>query len=313
MTDDASGTEQGRPDPGLGAVMSERRQLLGLAYRLLGSVTEAEDVVQETYTRWYAMSAEQREAIESPGAWLTTVAGRVCLDLLRSARARRERYVGEWVPEPLPPGTDWVSGRWDGGGAVDPADRVTLDESISMAFLVVLELMTPAERVAFVLHDVFRYSFAEVSSIVGRSEAACRQLASSARRRVRAAQPSPTPAAAYAETVRAFKRAWEAKDIEALVGLLAPDATATGDGGGVVQAVPRPVEGAEEIARFFAGRMDVMPDLELLETTVNGRPGLVAQVDGVPVSVLAFAVTGERIQRIWSVLNPAKLRLWREG
>ena len=313
MTDDASGTEQGRPDPGLGAVMSERRQLLGLAYRLLGSVTEAEDVVQETYTRWYAMSAEQREAIESPGAWLTTVAGRVCLDLLRSARARRERYVGEWVPEPLPPGTDWVSGRWDGGGAVDPADRVTLDESISMAFLVVLELMTPAERVAFVLHDVFRYSFAEVSSIVGRSEAACRQLASSARRRVRAAQPSPTPAAGYAETVRAFKRAWEAKDIEALIGLLAPDATATGDGGGVVQAVPRPVEGAEEIARFFAGRMDVMPDLELLETTVNGRPGLVAQVDGVPVSVLAFAVTGERIQRIWSVLNPAKLRLWREG
>ena len=120
-----------------------------------------------------------------------------------------------------------------------------------MAFLVVLELMTPAERVAFVLHDVFRYSFAEVSSIVGRSEAACRQLASSARRRVRAAQPSPTPAAAYAETVRAFKRAWEAKDIEALIGLLATDATATGDGGGVVQAVLRPVEGAEEIASLI--------------------------------------------------------------
>ncbi len=113
--------------------------------------------------------------------------------------------------------------------------------------------------------------------------------------------------------MRAFKRAWAAKDIDALIGLLAPGATATGDGGGLVRAVLRPIEGAEEIARFFAGRMDVVPDLELLETTVNGQPGLVAQVDGVPVSVLAFEVTGERIQQIWSVLNPDKLRLWREG
>ncbi|WAZ19637.1 RNA polymerase sigma factor SigJ [Streptomyces cinnabarinus] len=309
----ASGAEHSRPDPGLSAIMNERQQLLGLTYRLLGSLTEAEDVVQETYTRWYAMSAAQREAIESPGAWLTTVASRICLDQLGSARARRERYVGEWVPEPLPASTDWVSGRWGGGTAIDPADRVTLDESINMAFLVVLELMTPAERVAFILHDVFRYSFAEVASIVGRSEPACRQLASSARRRIRAAQPAAVPAAGRADTVRAFKRAWAAKDIDALIGLLAPGATATGDGGGLVRAVLRPIEGAEEIARFFAGRMDVVPDLELLETTVNGQPGLVAQVDGVPVSVLAFEVTGERIQQIWSVLNPDKLRLWREG
>jgi RNA polymerase sigma-70 factor (ECF subfamily) len=311
---DASGAEDIRPDdPGLSAIMSERRQLLNLTYRLLGSLTEAEDVVQETYTRWYAMSAPEREAVESPGAWLTTVASRICLDLLGSARARRERYVGEWVPEPLPADTQWISGRWGGGTAVDPADRVTLDESINMAFLVVLELMTPAERVAFILHDVFRYSFAEVAAIVGRSEPACRQLASSARRRIRASQTAAAPAARSADMVRAFKAAWEAKDINALIGLLAPDATATGDGGGLVQAVLRPIEGAEQIARFFAGRMDVVPDLRLAESTVNGQPGLVAEVDGVPVSVLAFDVAGDRIRQIWSVLNPDKLRLWRES
>src|SRR5918994_3603076 len=145
----------GRPDPSLAAIVSERRQLINLAYRLLGSLADAEDVVQETYARWYAMSRQQQDAVESPGAWLTKVASRICLDLLGSARARRERYVGEWIPEPPPQPTEWISGR-PGGPTVDPADRVTLDESINMAFLVVLESMTPAERVAFTLHDVFR-------------------------------------------------------------------------------------------------------------------------------------------------------------
>jgi RNA polymerase sigma factor (sigma-70 family) len=182
----------GRADPGLDAIMSERRQLINLAYRLLGSLADAEDAVQETYARWYAMPGQQREAIESPSAWLTTVASRICLDLLGSARARRERYVGEWLPEPLPDPAEWIGGQ-PGGATADPADRVTLDESVSMAFLVVLESMTPAERVAFILHDVFGYSFAEVAGITGRSPAACRQLASSARRRIRASQPPPTP------------------------------------------------------------------------------------------------------------------------
>lgn len=163
-----SGPAASPSDPGLSVLENERRQLISLAYRLLGSVAEAEDVVQETYARWYAMTPRQREDIASPGGWLTTVASRICLDLLGSARARRERYVGEWIPEPLPDGTEWISGRW-GGATVDPADRVTLDESINMAFLVVLDSMTPAERVAFVLHDVFRYSFAEVAEIVGRT------------------------------------------------------------------------------------------------------------------------------------------------
>jgi RNA polymerase sigma factor (sigma-70 family) len=304
-----SGPGNGRPGPSLSVIMSERRRLINLAYRLLGSLAEAEDAVQETYARWYAMSPQQQNAIESPGAWLTTVASRVCLDLLGSARARRERYVGEWLPEPLPGPAAWVGGR-PGGAPADPADRVTLDESVSMAFLVVLESMTPAERVAFVLHDVFGYSFTEVAKIAGRTPAACRQLASSARRRVRESRPPATPAAHQAGIVRAFKSAWEAQDIKALIGLLDPSATATADGGGLVSAALRPVQGAEQVARFAVHIAGTVPGLTILERTVNGQPGLIAQQDGVTVTVFAFDIAGDRISRIWAVRNPDKLRPW---
>src|ERR1700722_7848149 len=300
----------GRPDPGLDAIMSERRQLINLAYRLLGSLAEAEDAVQETYARWYAMSAQQQEAIESPGAWLTKVASRICLDLLGSARARRERYVGQWIPAPLPEPAEWPGGR-PGGLAAGPADPVTLDESVSMAFLVMLDSMSPAERVAFILHDVFRYSFAEIAEITGRTPAACRQLASSARRRSAAAQPPAAPAAGQAGIVRDFRLAWEAQDIGALIGLLDPGATVTGDGGGLVSASPEPVEGAEQVASslvWLARR--AQGRLTFLERTVNGQPGLVAQRDGVTVAVYAFDIAGDRIRRMWAVLNPDKLRPW---
>jgi RNA polymerase sigma factor (sigma-70 family) len=304
---------QGRPDSGLSAIMSERRQLINLAYRLLGSLAEAEDVVQETYARWYTMSRRQQDAIESPGAWLTKVASRICLDLLGSARARRERYVGEWIPEPLPEPAEWISRR-PGGATVDPADRVTLDESINMAFLVVLESMTPAERVAFTLHDVFRYPFSEVAEITGRTPAACRQLASSARRRIRASQAPATPTAQQAGIVRDFKRAWEAQDIDALIGLLDPDATAVADGGGLVSAALQPIEGAEQIARHYVGIAGRTPDkVTILERTVNGQPGLVAQHDGVTVTVFAFDLAGDRIKHIWAIRNPDKLRPWTMG
>ncbi|MFJ6083925.1 RNA polymerase sigma factor SigJ [Streptomyces sp. NPDC092369] len=293
--------------------MSERRQLINLGYRLLGSLADAEDVVQETYARWYAMPVARRDAVASPGGWLTTVASRICFDLLRSARARRERYVGEWIPEPVPDRTEWTGG-WAGGAAADPADRVTLDESVNMAFLVVLESMTPAERVAFVLHDVFRFSFADVAEIVGRTPGACRQLASSARRRVRASRSSAAPAtsgARRADVVRHFKEAWQAQDIDALVRLLDPDATVTGDGGGLASAAPRPIVGGELVARYFADLLARAPaEVIVLERTVNGQAGLVAQVNGVTEVVLAFDVDGDRIRHIWGVRNPEKLRSW---
>jgi RNA polymerase sigma factor (sigma-70 family) len=297
-------------DPGFDAVMSERRQLVNLTYRMLGSLAEAEDAVQETYARWYALTGPQRAAIESPGAWLTTVASRICLTVLGSARARRETYVGDWIPEPLPGPSAWAAGQ----PGADPADRVTLDESVSMAFLVVLDAMTPAERVAFVLHDVFRYPFAEVAGITGRSPAACRQLASSARRRVSAARPGPGPAGAQADVIRAFRRAWEAKDIAALIGLLDPDATAVADGGGLAVTFPRPVEGAAEVARVWMILADrVRGGMTLAECPVNGQPGLVARQDGQVVSVFAFGFVGNRISRIWVVRNPEKLRHWPAG
>jgi RNA polymerase sigma-70 factor (ECF subfamily) len=308
-----SGPGHGQSDPGLDAIMSERRRLINLAYRLLGSLTEAEDAVQETYARWYAMTAQDREAIASPGAWLTTVASRICFTTLGSARVRRETYVGEWIPEPVPEPGEWITG-WPGGTTIDPADRVTLDESVNMAFLVVLDSMTPAERVAFILHDVFRYSFVEVAEIVGRTPAACRQLASSARRRIRASQAPPTPAARQADIVKAFKAAWEAKDIAALIGLLDPDATAIADGGGLAVTFLRPIEGGEQIARAWVEIASRAPsDMTFLECTVNGQPGLAAQQDGTTVTVFAFSVAGDRIKRIWVVRNPEKLRRWTTG
>ncbi|HEY3687892.1 MAG TPA: sigma factor-like helix-turn-helix DNA-binding protein, partial [Streptosporangiaceae bacterium] len=189
---------------------------------------------------------------------------------------------------------------------------VTLDESVNMAFLIVLESMTPAERVAFVLHDVFRYPFADIADIVGRTPAACRQLATSARRRISAARPAATPATPAAERaglVRDFKRAWEAKDIGTLIGLLDPAATATSDGGGLVTASLHPIAGAETIARFFVGLAERAPAMTIEERTVNGQPGLVSRLGG-GISVLAFDVADGRITRVWAVRNPEKLRPW---
>jgi RNA polymerase sigma-70 factor (ECF subfamily) len=282
--------------------MSERRQLINVAYRLLGSLADAEDVVQETYARWYALTPAQRDEIESPVAWMTRVASRICLDVLGSARVRRERYVGEWLPEPVP----------DEGDAADPADRITLDESVNMAFMVVLESMTSAERVAFILHDVFRYSFAEVAEVVGRTPAACRQLASSARRRVRSSPaPATSPPTRAGAIVREFKEAWEAADINALIALLDPDARAVADGGGLAEANLHPIVGAEEIARGLITVLSRTRDMTMLLRTVNGRPGLVLRQDGVIGTVIAFDIAGDRITRIWAIRNPEKLRPWK--
>jgi RNA polymerase sigma-70 factor (ECF subfamily) len=291
-------------------ITRERGSLINLAYRLLGSFAEAEDAVQETYARWYGLSRPQQDAIESPGAWLTRVASRICLNMLDSARARRETYVGQWLPEPLPDPAEAFQAR--PAAAADPADRVTLDESVNMAFLVVLESMTPAERVAFVLHDVFAYPFTEVAEITGRTPAASRQLASSARRRIHAARPPATTTAPQASVVIDFKRAWEANDVGALVGLLDHNVTLTGDGGGRVRAALRPYEGAEEVARFLAAIMSNAPSNgRLVERTVNGQPGLAGELDGEIIAVYAFEIISDKVAHIWSILNPEKLQLWR--
>ncbi|MFE3737253.1 RNA polymerase sigma factor SigJ [Streptomyces sp. NPDC059134] len=297
-------------------VAGERRQLMNVAYRLLGSLAEAEDAVQEAYARWYALPQDRRDVIVSPGAWLTTVTGRICLDVLGSARARRERYVGAWLPDPLPDRAEWHLGH--GGGPTspvaltDPADQMILDESVTMAFLVVLESMTPAERVAFVLHDVFRYPFAEIAGILDRTPAACKQLAASARRRVRGARP-PVKAARQAEAVRRVKEAWEAKDIAALVDLLDPAAVMTADGGGLVGTVLRPIEGGARIAQYLVAIADKAVGLELLERSVNGAPGLVARQAGAVATVASFEIADGRVTRIWAVRNPEKLRPWARG
>jgi hypothetical protein len=171
----------------------------------------------------------------------------------------------------------------------------------------------PAERVAFVLHDVFGYPFAEIASIVGRTPAACRQLASAGRRRIRAARPAAARTARQAAIIRDFRNAWRTGDIAALVALLDPGATMTSDGGGQATAAPRPIEGAGPVARYLAGLAARAPDLAILERTVNGQPGLVAQQNGTTVTVFAIDVTGGHVTRIWAVRNPARLRPWITG
>nr|BFD87566.1 RNA polymerase sigma factor SigJ [Streptomyces sp. Xyl84] len=295
---------------GKDGIAGERRQLINVAYRLLGSVTEAEDAVQDAYARWYGLPPGRQEEILSPGAWLTTVTGRICLDLLGSARVRRERYVGAWLPEPLPDRGEWAHAGGTGAtGPADPADQIVRDESVTMAFLVVLESMTPAERVAFVLHDVFRYPFAEIAGVLDRSPAACKQLAASARRRVGAAR-APVTAPGQAAVVRHVKEAWETKNIAALIGVLNPAAVMTADGGGLAGAVLRPVEGGARIAQYMVAIAERAPGLALLERSVNGTPGLVAERDGTVMTVASFDVADGRVTRIWVVRNPEKLRLW---
>jgi RNA polymerase sigma factor (sigma-70 family) len=293
----------------LSTVVGDRRRLMNIAYRLLGSVTDAEDAVQETFTRWCALAPEQQESIESPNAWLSTVVSRVCLDQLGSARAKRERYVGPWLPEPVPDRTEWSGGPHT--RTADPAERITLDESVDMAFLIVLEAMTPPERVTFLLHDVFRFPFAEIAEMVGRTPAACRQLAYSARRRI-PERPAEVMTAQRSDLIRSFRRAWESKDVTALVGLLDPTVVAVADGGGVVIAAWYPIEGRDEVARYFVELARFAGELTLLERTVNGQPGLVAIHDATIAAVYAFEIADDRIRRIWAIRNPEKLRLWTE-
>lgn len=297
-----------REPEGLGELLDERKHLMNLAFRMLGSWNDAEDVVQQTYVRWFQLTDEERDAIERPRAWLTTVASRICLNILDSARVRRERYVGEWLPEPLP--THSTDAATASAPAVDPLDRITLDDSVSMALLVVLESLTPAERVAFVLHEVFGVPFAEIADIVGRSPEATRQLASSARRHVRDLRARPTDASEHARLVTAFRLACESGDLDALVAVLDPDVTSVSDGGGKVRAALRPVVGSDNVARFILGVLRKAPDLTIDEEEVNGELGFVVRAGDQVVGTVSLGVADGRIRDIWMVMNPDKLAAW---
>jgi RNA polymerase sigma factor (sigma-70 family) len=297
--------------PGSVGEAAQRRHLTGVAYRLLGSLAEAEDAVQEGYARWYALPATQQASIAAPAAWLTTVVSRICLDMLDSARVRRERYVVPWLPEPLSAeATRWISLASDSAGT-DPLDRVSVGESLSVALLTVLERLTPAERVAFVLHDVFGYPFADIAEITSRSPGACRQLASSARHHVRAGDRRQVGSDDLARVVAAFKAAWEAGDVTSLVDQLDRNARATIDGGGKVSAALVPLTGAEPIARFLFDIKSRQPDLTISESMINGQPGLIAQdADGQTLAAVSFGLRGQRISDIWVMRNPDKLMAW---
>ncbi|MER5419436.1 sigma-70 family RNA polymerase sigma factor [Streptosporangium roseum] len=271
-----------------------RPRLVGVAYGLLGSLDEAEDVVQDA---WLRLGRADRAEIQDVTGWLVVTVSRLALDVLRSARVRREEYVGPWLPEPV------VT-------EADPADRVTLAESMSMAMLVVLESLSPAERTAFVLHDVFGLSFQEVAQAVGRSPAACRQLAARARKHVAARAPRfDVDADEHRRVVEAFARASTGHDIDALLALLDPDVVLRSDGGGLVTAARRPVRGADRVSRFLVGVAERFGDGgRFTPATVNGRPGLLRFRDGALSGVYGLTVAGGRITEIHIVVNPEKLR-----
>ncbi|MGW8665941.1 RNA polymerase sigma factor SigJ [Streptomyces niveus] len=274
----------------------ERKRLWGIAYRITGSVADAEDAVQETWLRWERLPEGE---VEDPRSYLTTVISRLCYDQLGSARARRESYVGPWLPEPVVT----ESG---------PEDRVTLDESVGLAMLTVLERLTPAERTAFILHDVFAVPFKEIADVVGRTPDSVRQLASRARRRVRAEAPRRTvDRGEHRRAVDAFLSAVIGGDFDGLLEILDPEVVWRTDGGGKVTAARLPVIGDEKVVRFSQRLMRGFdPEtMHALVREVNGAPGVVL-VDpaGERCIVFGFSVRGGLITEVDAVINPEKLR-----
>ena len=273
---------------------SHRAHLRSVAYRMLGSVTEADDAVQEA---WLRLNRSDTAAVENLGGWLTTVVSRVALDALRARRARREDYLGSRLPEPV----------FDTAFGGDPEQEALLADSVGLALLVVLDTLTPAERLAFVLHDMFAVSFDEIATIVDRSPAAARQLASRARRRVRGAAPTPDPdLARQRQIVDTFLAAARAGDFEALLEVLDPDVVFRVDTGGSGPAARPPLVGAEAVARQLVTRGAGFAPLAR-PAMVNGGPGAIVAPNGVTIAVVGFTVSGGRIVEIDVVADPAKL------
>src|SRR5215208_7616207 len=270
-----------------------------IAYRMLGSVAEAEDVVQESLLRFHT-AVERGERIESPRAYLATVATRVSIDVLRSARVQRESYVGEWLPEPL------VS-----DSSEDPAGHAEMADSLSLAFLVLLESLSPEQRAVFLLHDVFDYGYSEIAEIVGKSEDNARQLASRARRHVEEQRPRFEASREQRdELARRFFAAAQAGELEPLETLLAHDVVLHGDGGGKVPALARAVHGRQRVARTLRAWMrqgERIPGAALRQVFVNGQPGALMLAGDVLIGVMALDITDGQVQAVRSIVNPDKL------
>jgi RNA polymerase sigma-70 factor (ECF subfamily) len=283
-----------------------RRRLLGLAYRMLGSMADAEDAVQETYLRWHTAD---REKVLEPRAFLMTTTTRICLNMLTSARVQHEEYVGPWLPEPV---LDTA--------ALAPDSRTELAEDLTIALLLTLDRLSPLERAAFLLHDVFDFSFSEVASALDRREAACRQLAARARAHVRATRPRgaivpPTRSgqidAKHAQLLSAFMAATQAGDLIALTQLLASDARIVTDGGGKASGV---IDGADRVARLMVNAARPHPgqwwrqDFTVRFATINGLPGVIVDAPEGVVQTAAFEIEGDVIRALYVVRNPDKLR-----
>ncbi|HRE46454.1 MAG TPA: RNA polymerase sigma-70 factor [Aggregatilineales bacterium] len=280
------------PDARTDAFERQRRRLFGIAYRMLSSVMEAEDIVQEAYLRYQTASLE---AIREPDAYLTRIVTNLCLDRLKSAAAQREVYVGEWLPEPLPTPDDLTESE---------------SETISMAFLLILERLSPVERAVFLLHEVFDYSYAEIAVFVGKDEVACRQVLHRAKAHVMAQRPRYHAAPdAHQAILTKFVTAVTLGDMDGLLALLAEDAVGYSDGGGKVHASPKPIVGAAIVARLLvSSRRLISPETTLEVRTINGTAALILRVGGAAQSVISLETDGAKIQVVRIVLNLDKLR-----
>ena len=278
------------------AFAQHRGHLFAIAYRMLGSATDAEDIVQEGFVRW--LQASEHELVQSPRAYLSTVVVRLCLDLLRSAKARREVYVGPWLPEPIPIGE-----------RTDLIDSAVLTESLSFAFLVMLESLGPHERAVFLLRDVFDYDYVDIAGMVGKSEANCRQILRRARQRLGQREPrfSVIPEQ-QSRLTEQFVRASASGDLTGLLSLLADDVVFVADGGGKARAGIKPVYGPDKIARgMLSGLRALATELEARVMEINGQPAIVGYTGGRPYGVVILDVVNNRIQRVFLVVNPDKL------
>ncbi|WP_372343307.1 RNA polymerase sigma-70 factor [Streptomyces sp. KL116D] len=286
--------------------VTHRRLLFGTAYRMLGSVADTEDVLQDAWIKWAAVD---RSTVGNPRAYLVRIVTNLCLTRLTSARARRETYVGPWLPEPLLTGTG--TGLGTGlGSEPDAAEEVETAESVSLAMLVVLESLSPLERAVFVLREAFGFSYAEIADATDRAEATVRQTGHRARSHVQARRPRyDTDDGARREITEKFLAACTGGDLNAMLELLAPDVTAWSDGGGKVTAARRPLYGPDHVARWFLGVL-AKPGLEAVRgeaAGINGQSGVLFTVDGYPVGALALEAVDGRIQELRFQVNPDKL------